>query len=76
MEAFQAKSTSARAEYLEVLNSLIGKKYVIPVQKDGYIRAADLASDKAPTSQSSGTQIPRSFRILDNGLQHTACMEL
>ena len=66
-------------ESLQVLDSRTGKSYTIPIQGGDYIRAADIgqisASDGSKVNGDAGVQIARPLRILDNGFQHTACME-
>ena len=70
------------SQQLEVVDSRTGKSYTIPIQGGNYIRAADIGQILAPGSpavndseKSVDSQITQSLRILDNGFQHTACME-
>ncbi|KAI1414018.1 putative citrate synthase [Hypoxylon sp. FL1857] len=62
--------------HLEVTDSRTGKSYTIPIEGD-YIRGADIARIGAP-EKGAGLDALRAARplsILDNGFQHTACME-
>ncbi|KAI0009462.1 putative citrate synthase [Xylariaceae sp. FL0662B] len=65
--------------HLQVVDSRTGKSYKIPIEGD-YIRAADIGrisipANKADNGGRGGIQISRPLHILDNGFQHTACME-
>ncbi|KAI1081994.1 putative citrate synthase [Whalleya microplaca] len=64
--------------HLQVVDSRTGKSYKIPIEGD-YIRAADIGRISIPASKAEngdrGIQISRPLHILDNGFQHTACME-
>ncbi|CAD6586818.1 MAG: hypothetical protein ASARMPREDX12_002522 [Alectoria sarmentosa] len=64
---------------LQVLDSRTGKSYTIPIRSGDYILAADVGQITAPDAKSengdASVEVARSLRILDNGFQHTACME-
>ncbi|KAL7620274.1 hypothetical protein AAE478_009267 [Parahypoxylon ruwenzoriense] len=61
--------------HLQVTDSRTGKSYSIPIQGD-YIRAADISRIGAPeTKDVEALKAAHPLQILDNGFQHTACME-
>lgn len=64
---------------LQVVDSRTGKSYTIPIRSGDYILAADVGQITAPDAKNengdAGVEVARSLRILDNGFQHTACME-
>ena len=64
---------------LHVTDSRTGISHTVPIHTGNYIRAADLGKIKAPERSSDieepTAEVSRSLRILDNGFQHTACME-
>ncbi|KAI0103490.1 putative citrate synthase [Daldinia grandis] len=62
--------------HLDVVDSRTGKSYTIPIKGD-YIRASDVARIGAPDSKEDlATSLKaRPLHIIDNGFQHTACME-
>ena len=62
-------------QYLEVTDSRSGKSYKIPIEGD-YIRAADIGRIGAPEGRDEAAlKAAHPLHILDNGYQHTACME-
>lgn len=73
----------ATDQCLYVIDARTRKLYNLPIYDGDYIRAADVGQITAPgagkvnglVNGDTGVQIPRSLRILDNGFQHTACME-
>ena len=73
-------------ESLQVFDTRTGKLYPIPIHNGDYIRAADIGQIAVPEAKylngeakhmngDTAPQIARPLRILDNGYQHTACME-
>ncbi|CAJ2505197.1 Uu.00g125910.m01.CDS01 [Anthostomella pinea] len=67
------------AEQLQVVDCRTGNSYKIPID-GGYIRAADLGRIGISESFNengdvNAPKILRPLKILDNGYQHTACME-
>ncbi|KAI1464219.1 putative citrate synthase [Daldinia caldariorum] len=62
--------------HLQVTDSRTGKSYTIPIKGD-YIRASDIGRIGAPEStEDIATSLKaRPLHIIDNGFQHTACME-
>ncbi|KAL9634010.1 MAG: hypothetical protein Q9164_004348 [Protoblastenia rupestris] len=73
-------------ESLQVFDTRTGKLYPIPIHNGDYIQAADIGQIAVPEAKylngeakhmngDTAPQIARPLRILDNGYQHTACME-
>ena len=64
-------------ECLLVLDSRTGKSYKIPIQ-DNFIQATDVGkvtiSDADNEDEDASVQAARPLRILDHGLENTACM--
>lgn len=62
--------------HLQVTDSRTGKSYKIPIEGN-YIRAADIGRIGAPENKAdvASLKAARPLHILDNGFQHTACME-